>query len=477
MPMSLQAQDHDVLCGRGVNISHHPGNERFRTLITNYQDASYCTNYSASEKKAVALEIIHHIHNLKPPGRFLKRDVRGSSRQGPRGRDGDWVELTEREAIKKTCQALRDCNRHDRHGYATGLNKPSDVVQQAQDVAETGLSNKERASNAAAKNAIAAAAAAHASLKRTREHLEQQCMIQVQAQQQGLGLSGCSSPYISHVQTHQGSHGHPGNMMHMPMGTVVQGQGPPNNSLSNGGGLPSPPHHPISSFMSRSTLSPPTHVLVNNHNHSGVPATDHAGIVGVGVGGWPPPHYHMHAHNTYPVHVPGPTSSSCTISSNAPPYHFYTPGPGEGLSQEQDSHVHAPPQSMSLSQCQSQPFSISSPIPYGKWPIKKQRTEDTEPLSSESSGVSSNVGSNPPLTQCNDRNISVVTSDLNSDIFKQEYPPVTEEREIAVDVADTGAEVDVRQEPELNWVNQTSMDDPNFEQEGLSEAGVKFDGM
>lgn len=168
----LEARDHDVLCGRGVNISHHPGNERFRSLITNYRDHSYCTSYSASEKKAVALEIIQHIQSLVPPGRFLKRDTRGG--QSPRGRDGPWIELGEREAVKKTCQALRDCNRHDRHGYATGLKQPNDVVQQAQQVKETGMSNKQRASRAAAKQAAAAAAAAQANLKRTREILEQQ---------------------------------------------------------------------------------------------------------------------------------------------------------------------------------------------------------------------------------------------------------------------------------------------------------------
>ena len=148
--------DHDVLSGRGVHVAHHPGNERFRALVTTRADESYCTEYSSSEKKAVAEEIIKHIKSLDPPGRFLRRDGRG---QSSRGLNGPWEELSERDAIKKTCQALRDCNREDRQGYAVGVTIPRDVIKNAEQRAQLGLSRRELAAAAAAAAAAADAAA------------------------------------------------------------------------------------------------------------------------------------------------------------------------------------------------------------------------------------------------------------------------------------------------------------------------------
>lgn len=138
--------DNDVLSGRGVNIAAHPGNERFRTLVTTRADDSYCESYSASEKKAVAEEIVQHISSLNPPGRFLKREGRG---QVSRGLNGPWEELTRREAIKKTCQALRDCNRSDRESYASGVAPPEDVKAVVEQLAVDGVALKERATKAA----------------------------------------------------------------------------------------------------------------------------------------------------------------------------------------------------------------------------------------------------------------------------------------------------------------------------------------
>eukprot|EP00578_Thalassiosira_sp_NH16_P007083 CAMPEP_0181121886 /NCGR_PEP_ID=MMETSP1071-20121207/24996_1 /TAXON_ID=35127 /ORGANISM="Thalassiosira sp., Strain NH16" /LENGTH=446 /DNA_ID=CAMNT_0023206773 /DNA_START=363 /DNA_END=1703 /DNA_ORIENTATION=- len=143
--------DNDVLSGRGVNIAAHAGNERFRTLVTTRADASYCEAYSATEKKAVAEEIVRHITTLDPPGRFLKREGRG---QVSRGLNGPWEELSRRESIKKTCQALRDCNRADRATYAHGVAAPEDVKQVAQELATSGVALKERASKAAEECAV-----------------------------------------------------------------------------------------------------------------------------------------------------------------------------------------------------------------------------------------------------------------------------------------------------------------------------------
>jgi hypothetical protein len=144
----IVVHDHDVLCGRGVNIAQHAGNERFRALVNTRQDESYCTTFTTSEKRALAEEIVSHIRVLEPPGRFLKRTGRS---QSSRGLNGPWEELTYRECIKKTCQALRDCNRMDRIGYAAQVAVPEDVKESADERSKTGLSLKEHAAAAVAK--------------------------------------------------------------------------------------------------------------------------------------------------------------------------------------------------------------------------------------------------------------------------------------------------------------------------------------
>lgn len=148
--LPIIVHDHDVLSGRGVNVAHHPGNERFRTLVTTRADSNYCTHYSASEKRAVAEEIIKHIKQLNPPGRFLKKDTRVPQ---IKGLGGVWIELNDRECLRKTCQALRDCNRTDRQGYASGVTMPEDVLQEYNQRAQSGLSGKQQAAAAAAASA------------------------------------------------------------------------------------------------------------------------------------------------------------------------------------------------------------------------------------------------------------------------------------------------------------------------------------
>lgn len=122
-------------------------NERFRALVQTRHDENYCTAYTTSEKRAIAEEILKHIKSLDPPGRFLKRMGRAPT---SRGLNGPWEELSDREAIKKTCQALRDCNRADRSGYAAQVNMPEDVRRHAESRSSSGLTNKQQAANAAA---------------------------------------------------------------------------------------------------------------------------------------------------------------------------------------------------------------------------------------------------------------------------------------------------------------------------------------
>lgn len=165
-PETIVVHDHDVLSGRGVNIALHPGNERFRALVTTRYDQDYCNSYSTNEKRAVAEEIVAHIKALDPPGRFLRRPGRSKN---SRGLEGPWEELTQQEVIKKACQALRDCNRADRSGYAATVEIPQDVLASADERTRSGLTNKQYAEQAAA----AAAKLEHeAELQRAKRRLE-----------------------------------------------------------------------------------------------------------------------------------------------------------------------------------------------------------------------------------------------------------------------------------------------------------------
>lgn len=141
-------------------MAQHPGNERFRALIQARHDTSYCQNYTAEEKKAVADEIIRHIQSLVPSGRFLKRPGRAKGLEGP------WSEMTEKETMKKTCQALRDCSRPDRTGYAKSVTAPEDVQISEQERSKTGMTNKQ----------LAEKAVTQAEMKRARDEEEEESM-------------------------------------------------------------------------------------------------------------------------------------------------------------------------------------------------------------------------------------------------------------------------------------------------------------
>mmetsp|Transcript_12207 Transcript_12207/g.17896 ORF Transcript_12207/g.17896 Transcript_12207/m.17896 type:complete len:353 (-) Transcript_12207:332-1390(-) len=122
--------DHDVLSGRGVNIADHPGNQRFRLLI-----ASRANQLVVAPKKDVAEGIVQYIQEGLG-GRFLKRNQQGKAARGSslKAKKGPWEELTKKEVLKKTCQALHDCIRLE--GYANGV-----VSEQNQQVATTNNNN------------------------------------------------------------------------------------------------------------------------------------------------------------------------------------------------------------------------------------------------------------------------------------------------------------------------------------------------
>lgn len=86
----------DVVHGKGFSINMRPGNKRYRSLIEMVK-----SDYDAAPKSLKGMygnQIVNHIYNLSPPGRFLRKD----------DTSGIWVEVGKEEAVRKARQALRD---------------------------------------------------------------------------------------------------------------------------------------------------------------------------------------------------------------------------------------------------------------------------------------------------------------------------------------------------------------------------------
>jgi len=90
--------ENDVISGRGNNSTYHPGNLRFRSIICEIKEEYMISTYP--EKKNYAMQVVEKIKSLDPPGRFLKRD--------PTCPKKSWYELSEKETLAKTRQALRE---------------------------------------------------------------------------------------------------------------------------------------------------------------------------------------------------------------------------------------------------------------------------------------------------------------------------------------------------------------------------------
>lgn len=92
----VMPHENDILFGRGGKNNKHVGNERLRQMA---RDSIF--TYKAASKKGksqISRSIVSAIHNLRPSGRFLKRDFN----------TGLWVEVDDDTAREKTSQALRD---------------------------------------------------------------------------------------------------------------------------------------------------------------------------------------------------------------------------------------------------------------------------------------------------------------------------------------------------------------------------------
>jgi len=92
--MEDDINDKDVYCGRDKRSHIHPGNKRFRKLITEHRE-SYQTAVLREEKTRITAQIIEIVH--KYGGRFMKSDEKS----------GKWFEVSEAYAHDKVSHALR----------------------------------------------------------------------------------------------------------------------------------------------------------------------------------------------------------------------------------------------------------------------------------------------------------------------------------------------------------------------------------
>lgn len=88
-------RDTDVLCGRGGRSNHHPGNKRYRHVISEMKH-TYKGTATKSNKTDLSRTIVDHV--CKYGGRFVKKEET----------TGRYYILTRGEARKKTSQALRE---------------------------------------------------------------------------------------------------------------------------------------------------------------------------------------------------------------------------------------------------------------------------------------------------------------------------------------------------------------------------------
>ena len=103
--MIIVPEENDVIHGKGYSVNKRPGNKRYRSLIVSLK-----ADYDAAPKSLKGIygnQIVNHIYNLSPPGRFLRKDKESES----------YFEVDKEVAVRKARQALRDTPKE--------LNKPT----------------------------------------------------------------------------------------------------------------------------------------------------------------------------------------------------------------------------------------------------------------------------------------------------------------------------------------------------------------
>ena len=86
------------MCGRGGHSICHPGNLRFRQLVSMYRQRYLSSNRNG--KADVTTEVLQQWRSQTPPGRFLKKTDSGDS--------SPWSDIGDTEAKRKVAQSLRE---------------------------------------------------------------------------------------------------------------------------------------------------------------------------------------------------------------------------------------------------------------------------------------------------------------------------------------------------------------------------------
>uniref|UniRef100_A0A6U2RCW2 DUF6824 domain-containing protein n=1 Tax=Leptocylindrus danicus TaxID=163516 RepID=A0A6U2RCW2_9STRA len=97
--VGIRAEDrneNDVLFGRGKGSNNYIGNCRFRQIVAQYRDTYFETR--RTDKPMMARRVMDLVRNQVPRGRFLQFD----------SISGNYFEVSEDEAIRKTSQSLRE---------------------------------------------------------------------------------------------------------------------------------------------------------------------------------------------------------------------------------------------------------------------------------------------------------------------------------------------------------------------------------
>mmetsp|Transcript_53779 Transcript_53779/g.62860 ORF Transcript_53779/g.62860 Transcript_53779/m.62860 type:complete len:576 (+) Transcript_53779:102-1829(+) len=102
----IAVNDNDVLCGRGGETNHHPGNVRYRALVKEMQHQYLLAK--RRDKPQIARKIVDVVRSRN--GRFLKRCPTR----------GEWREIGQNKAREKTSQALREGAPEIREIYGSG---------------------------------------------------------------------------------------------------------------------------------------------------------------------------------------------------------------------------------------------------------------------------------------------------------------------------------------------------------------------
>lgn len=88
--------DNDIVSGRGHGANRHPGNIRFREIVTKYKDMYL--HAKAANKKLIARKVVKEVEAMNPQARFLQQDEK----------TGMWTVLERRKTLRKVAQALRE---------------------------------------------------------------------------------------------------------------------------------------------------------------------------------------------------------------------------------------------------------------------------------------------------------------------------------------------------------------------------------